>query len=107
MQKQEYPKMVYKGGKPDPKAECKLVENEEQHAEQLKAWGELDGDKEPESDPPESPSGGESSDEDGDEDLADMTLPQLKALADLRGLEYPKKIKKDDLIELLEQSEGE
>lgn len=38
-------------------------------------------------------------------DLKSMTVDQLKSLADEREIEYDSKIKKDDLIKLLEDAE--
>lgn len=35
--------------------------------------------------------------------LSDLTMSQLKDKADAKGIEYDKRIKKDDLIKLLEK----
>lgn len=103
-----YPKMIYPGGVVDAKKGV-VVADEVAEANQLKAWGDLDqkpAAKKPEPAPPaEEPV--EKQSEVDDDDLSDMTLPELKAMADLRGLEYPKKIRKDDLIAMLEEGESE
>lgn len=38
-------------------------------------------------------------------DLYKLTVEQLKAIAEERGIEVPGKIKKDDLVEMLEEVE--
>lgn len=48
------------------------------------------------------PAGGEPADVDTD-DLGSLTVKQLRALADERGLDVPKGAKKPDLVALLEQ----
>lgn len=42
---------------------------------------------------------------DEDTDLESLTVPQLKALADSRGVEIPSDAKKADIIEALEDAE--
>ena len=42
-----------------------------------------------------------------DNDLAAMSVKELKALADVKGIEYPPVIKKAELIELIEKGSGE
>lgn len=47
----------------------------------------------------------EQQDSTGDKSLKDLTVDQLKMLAEEKGLEVPSKIKKDDLIEMLKEVE--
>ena len=42
--------------------------------------------------------------EEGEVNLDEMTLKELKAFADEYGIEYPKKVKKDELIEIIMQA---